>query len=211
MQFCNVLPPFIATFKHKPISHRLLVVALGAYGFRSDDNGSESACRFSELAAINEADMLFLSLHTRPKKTQIEEHIFKTHGADYDWEHICAGNPTPNIGEVTKNPKNGFPHFPKHTYKIPENSRQTGSSLSVPSCLPPSLLTAMQIACAKASLHLNHVFCLCLCPCKPQNSQSHKKQQHFVCGCSHMSHTGPQVTVVSGVVLTPGTTSGTRT
>jgi hypothetical protein len=105
MQFCDGLPPFIATFKHKPVSRRLVaVVALGPYGFSSDEDRRANACRFSEFAAMNEADLLFLSLHTRiPElklqaaqlmKTQIEEHIFKIHGAAHDWERICVVDET---------------------------------------------------------------------------------------------------------------------
>uniref|UniRef100_A0A7S4G6Z8 Uncharacterized protein n=1 Tax=Eutreptiella gymnastica TaxID=73025 RepID=A0A7S4G6Z8_9EUGL len=105
MQFCDGLPPFIATFKHEPVSRRLVVVvALGPYGFSSDEDGRANACRFSEFAAVNGADLLFLSLHTRIPglklqaaqlmKTQIEEHILKTHGAAHDWERICVVDET---------------------------------------------------------------------------------------------------------------------
>ena len=105
VQICNGLPPFIATFKHEPVSRRLVVVvALGPYGFPSDEDGRANACRFSEFAAVNGADLLFLSLHTRiPRlklqaaqlmKTQIEEHILETHGADHDWERICVVDET---------------------------------------------------------------------------------------------------------------------
>jgi hypothetical protein len=101
VQTCNGLPPFIAHLKHKPMSrHVVVVVALGPYGFTSDADGRDNSVQFAEFAAVNEADLLLLSLHTRIPglklqaaqlvKTQIEEHVFRSHGADHDWERICV-------------------------------------------------------------------------------------------------------------------------
>ena len=66
VQTCNGLPPFIAHLKHKPMSrHVVVVVALGPYGFTSDADGRDNSVQFAEFAAVNEADLLLLSLHTR--------------------------------------------------------------------------------------------------------------------------------------------------
>jgi hypothetical protein len=100
LELCNGLPPLIATFRDRPAHRRLVVVvALGPYGFPSDEEGRDAAVRFVEFAAVNEADLLFLSMANRIPglklqaaqlvKTQIEQHIFKSHGAAHDWERIC--------------------------------------------------------------------------------------------------------------------------
>ena len=101
MQFCAGLPPFVATLRHKPVSRRVVVVvALGPSCCPSEEDGRGTACRFSDFAAVNEADLLCLSLPTRVPglkppaaqlmKTRIEEHVFRTHGAGHDWDRVCV-------------------------------------------------------------------------------------------------------------------------
>ena len=184
VHFCNGLPPFIATFKHKPVSRRLVVVvALGPYGFSPDEDGRDNECRFSEFAAMNEADLLFLSLHTqipglKPQaaqlmKTQIEEHIFKTYGADHDWERICVVDETFS--------------FPDGYVRVFDEVSEEGVLVVQPRCSEAVKLPECKVVPSMLVMHAKHtllleqarkVFLRNLFSCKTK-SQSYEAAQDF--------------------------------